>query len=435
MDLIYFYFQNNLDAVFLIYGLAFLVMGIVILVQPREKSEFEIANILWLLALFGITHGANELMDMWAIIKGRNHTSDIIRWFMLAISFVFLFEFGRRLFQLAASNTNLFYKKISTLLGWWVTPLVICFILIAGFVSPDFWATGTIWTRYLLGFPGGILIGSGLFLYYEHKKEILDPLGVKKYFRIISVSFFIYGILGGFIVPKGIFFPSNYINTDSFINLAHIPVQVFRAICAITVAWGVSGMLKIFNWEIRTKLEEAQTLLKQQLKEIEKSYMEVVKNSSDMIYFIDTDNHIIHSNKQGHELPGYLKTELIGKSFKELCTSELWKDIEDCLEKLKREGTFLIDKGNIIKKDSDKLDISIHLVAVYDILKNYTGARVIIRDITKKVKLKEEHMKKVKELEDFYEMAIGRELKMLELKEEVNKLNRELKNIKNEKQI
>jgi uncharacterized membrane protein HdeD (DUF308 family) len=71
MDSIYFFFQNNLDAVFLIYGLAFIIMGTVILVQPRKKSHFEIANVLWLLALFGITHGANELMDMWAIIKGN----------------------------------------------------------------------------------------------------------------------------------------------------------------------------------------------------------------------------------------------------------------------------------------------------------------------------------------------------------------------------
>lgn len=422
------YFQKNLDAVFLIYGLAFLVMGAVILVQPREKSEFAIANILWLLALFGITHGANELMDMWAIIKGRHHIADVIRWFMLVISFVFLFEFGRELFRLAVSDANLLCKKISRQLGWWLTPLIIIIILTAGFMSSDFWTTGTIWARYLLCFPGGILVSSGLFLYYKLEIKILNPLGVKKYFNLICVSFFFYGILGGLIVPKGLFFPSNYINTDSFANMIHIPVQLFRALCAITVAWGVSGILKIFNWEIRTKLEEAQLMLKEQLKETEKSYMEVVENSSDMIYFIDTEKHIRSANKQGYDFPGFLKTELTGKPFNELYASELWKDMENCLERLKQEGSFVIERGNIIKKDGEKLDVSIHLVAVYDIAKNYTGARVIIRDISRKVKLGELQMKKVKELEEFYEMAVGRELKMLELKEEIDKLNRKLQN-------
>ncbi|MEW6087036.1 MAG: PAS domain S-box protein [bacterium] len=427
MDLIFYYFQNNLDVVFLIYGLAFIVMGNVILVQPREKSAFEIANVLWLLALFGITHGTNELLDMWTIIKGRHSVSDVIRWFILAVSYVFLFEFGRQLFCLAASNTNSWHKKFSKLLTWWLTPAIAAFILIVSAASSDFWTAGTTWTRYLFGFPGGVLISLGFFLYYKLEKETLEQLKVKKYFKSIGSSFLVYGILGGLVVPKGNFFPANYINTDSFLSIVHIPVQVFRALCAIIVARATSGILKIFNWEIRTKLEEAHTMLKGQLKEIEKSYMEVVENSSDIIYFIDTNNFIIRSNRQGYESFHYLKTEIIGKHLKELCTFELWKDIENCLEKLKREGTFLIERGNIIKKDGEKLDVTIHLVSIYDSKKTFAGIRVIIRDITKKVKLEEEQAKRVKELEDFYEMAIGRELKMLELKEEINRLNKKLK--------
>lgn len=433
MDSISLYFRNNLDGIFLIYGLAFIIMGTVILVQPREKSDFGIANILWLLALFGITHGANELMDMWAIIKIKesNAVSDTIRWFMLAISYVFLFEFGRQLFRKAVSNTIIeFYKIIFKLLVWWLTPLILVFILISGFVSSGFWTISAIWTRYLLGFPGGILISCGFLLYYRLSSEALEPLQVKKYFRATGTAFFFYGILGGLIVNKGPFFPSNYINTDSFINIIHVPVQVFRAICAIIAAWGISGMLRIFNWEIRTRLEEAQNRLKEQLKEIEKSYMTVVENSSDMIYFIDTDNYIVRSNKQGYGSLDYLKIELIGKHLEELCTSELWIDIKNCFEKLKQEGTFLIDKGYVIKKGGDKLDVAIHLISIYDINKKFAGARVIIRDITRKVRLKEEHMKKVEELEDFYKMAVGRELKMQELKEEIDRLNKELKNKK-----
>ena len=73
-----------------------------------------------------------------------------------------------------------------------------------------------------------------------------------------------------------------------------------------------------------------------------------------------------------------------------LCTTELWIDIENCLDQLKKEGAFLIEKGNIVKKDGDKLGVTIHLVSIYDINKKFMGARVIIRDITEKVKRKEE---------------------------------------------
>ena len=61
--------NNNLDIVYFIYGFAFVTMGIAVLVQPKKASEFEIANSMWILAAFGIIHGLNELLDMWAIIK------------------------------------------------------------------------------------------------------------------------------------------------------------------------------------------------------------------------------------------------------------------------------------------------------------------------------------------------------------------------------
>lgn len=267
MDLIYQWFQNNLDIVFFIYGLAFVVMGIAILVQPRRDSGFRLSNILWLLALFGIIHGINEWLDMWAIIKGRHPTLDLVRWFILIISYFFLFEFGRRLFRLTTPKSPVYQKKIAGLFLWWLLPVIGIFILISGFMFSDFWKAGSIWTRYLLGFPGGFLIGFGFRLYYKGRQKIFEPLNLKKYFLLGGIPFIIYGFLGGLVVPKGNFFPSNLLNTDSFLATVNVPVQVFRTICAIGIVWAVSGILKIFNWETRRKLEESQERLEQQLEE------------------------------------------------------------------------------------------------------------------------------------------------------------------------
>src|SRR3989344_2980084 len=260
MNLISQWSQNNLDIVFFIYGLAFVIMGIAIWVQPKNESKFENASTLSLLSGFGLIHGTNEFLDMWAIIKGRSPALDIVRSFFRIASYLFLFEFGRRLLRISGEK---YLEKITKLLGWWLTSIIGFAILIFGFISTDFWETGTIWARYLLGFPGGVLIGFGFVLYYKYKKHKLEPLKVKKYFFCASLFFLVYGILGGLVVPKGNFFPSNFLNTDSFLSLVRIPVQIFRAFCAIIVTWVIYRILGIFNLEIRIELQNEITERKQ----------------------------------------------------------------------------------------------------------------------------------------------------------------------------
>ena len=57
----------------------------------------------------------------------------------------------------------------------------------------------------------------------------------------------------------------------------------------------------------------------------------------------------------------------------------------------------------------------------------------IFQDITEQKKAKEEIQKRIKELEEFYNMAIGRELRMIELKEQIEELQEELEKFKRDK--
>ncbi len=384
MDLYHQLFYHNLDIVFFVYGFAFVVMGITILVQPKKMSEFEIANILWLLAAFGITHGLNEFMDMWSIIKGRNPLLDIIRWYLLVISYIALFEFGRRLFRLKIPESSGLRKKIAKPLQWWLLPCALTIICIAGLLSSDYWKGGSTWTRYLLGLPGGILIGLGFHSYYYTEEAILRPLNVKKYFFTASIAFFIYGILGGLIVPQGNFFPANVLNTDTFMATVKVPVQAFRAVCSIIAAWSLAGMLKIFNWEIRTKLQEAQDILKQQLKESEERYLEIVESSTDIIHSIDVDYQIKLSNTYGCQLLGYTPEELTDSHIRNICTTGTWNELEKSLDKISREGSVFIDEGQLIKKNGDKLKVAIHAMAIYDNYRKFGGMRLTFKDITQR---------------------------------------------------
>lgn len=224
----------NLDIVFFVYGLAFTIMGICIWIQPKKESEFKLARILWLLALFGLIHGLNEFLEMWAIIKVTGSYFQVFRSLVLVVSFVFFFEFGRQL---------------AGILGKWLTFTVVLAVIIGGFISGSFWNSASVCARYFLAFPGGALISLGFVRYYKSEEEKLESLSVKKYFLIAGFACLIYGILGGLVVNPGF-----------FLSLTGIPVQVLRAACAITIAWAVYRILGIFNLEAveRLRMEVAQ---------------------------------------------------------------------------------------------------------------------------------------------------------------------------------
>ena len=247
--------QRNLDIVFFIYGLSFFVMGTAILAQPRRGSTFDLSRILWLLAGFGLLHGTNEWLDMWAFIKGRETAYDLVRWFCLVISYLFIFEFGRNLVRQNLRRSS--KGGLVHLLNWWLTPALGALIIIQALFAQDFWQTGSTWTRYLYGFPGAVLSGIGFVLYYKGERERLEPLRVGKYFYLSGGLFCAYGLLGGLVVPPGGFFPANWLNTTSFRETVGVPVQVFRLFIALGSAWGVVSVLRIFNWESRIRLEEA----------------------------------------------------------------------------------------------------------------------------------------------------------------------------------
>ena len=56
--------------VWFVYGLAFFVLGLVILVYPKKGSEFRLARHIWMIGVFGIVHGVNEWLDMFRAIGG-----------------------------------------------------------------------------------------------------------------------------------------------------------------------------------------------------------------------------------------------------------------------------------------------------------------------------------------------------------------------------
>ena len=274
MDVVLGLFKSNMDIVFFVYGMSFLVLGFAVLIYPVRQSRYGIMDILWLLAGFGILHGAEEMLDMWSLIKGPSWggsgTIAVIEWLLLTVSFIFLFEFGRRLFGLSnppavendghndlqnGGRGGVWRRRnlnwISGPIGWQAMTTVMATVLTLSLGSGDFINISSVWVRYLLGFSGSMLAGVGFLQYYRSHEAVFKSLRVEEFFIMAGAAFMAYGVFSGLIVPNkgGGVLLSSWLNADAFFNVVHIPVQVFRAICAAVLAFSTIKLLNIFDIE------------------------------------------------------------------------------------------------------------------------------------------------------------------------------------------
>ncbi|HRZ86318.1 MAG TPA: PAS domain S-box protein [bacterium] len=262
------FFLDHLDVVYFFYGLAFFAMGIALATFIRRKSRFKIAHVSWCLALFGLTHGLKEWCDM-LLLSGRGGAVvSAIAFGLLLVSYIFLFEYGRRLLTLDLNRAPKLIGKFSQVNGVWITVSAVAAALVPALLSADFLLTGTVLTRYFVGLPADLLCMLGSIVYYRSERDILDSIRAKKYFYGGAAVFACYAVFGGLIVPAAGFLPASALNDGAFLRAFSVPVQVFRTICAFGMLWSSVGILKIFHWEqLRgTSLAENEILLlKQQM--------------------------------------------------------------------------------------------------------------------------------------------------------------------------
>jgi len=137
--------------IYFFYGLSFLVMGIIILSMAKKEDFFYWLKDIWLLGLFGITHGLNEWIELLILSEGP-YSSVFLRLLnhlLLPGSFVFLAAFGcQALSRIDRRMRWLHLIWVSGLLGW-----VLGYIKTREFLIPGILA------RYFICFPGTIFSG------------------------------------------------------------------------------------------------------------------------------------------------------------------------------------------------------------------------------------------------------------------------------------
>ena len=177
----------------------------------------------------------------------------------------------------------------------------------------------------------------------------------------------------------------------------------------------IIGILGIF-WDITEKKKAEERL---------QHFQKVVDESSDAIGMSTPKGKHYYQNQSFNELFGLSVEETEGKKGP---PSTVYAD-----EKVGREVFKTIMKGDswtgeveMFTKARNKIHVFLRAYAIKDENGKVIGLIGIHTNITEKKKAEEEIKKRVEELEKFSKFAVGRELKMVELKKEINELYKKL---------
>jgi len=147
----------------------------------------------------------------------------------------------------------------------------------------------------------------------------------------------------------------------------------------------------------------------------------------DIVVILDDKADVAFINSFGADLLGMSRTDIIGKNWFDLFITEKERpNFRKMYQKLLRTNDpNLIEYVNdIYLANGNKLTIAWKNNVISDSACKISGIVSSGRDITAQLKSQEEIYEKVAELEKINSLMISRELKMIELKQEIEKLNK-----------
>jgi PAS domain S-box-containing protein len=397
-----------MDIVFLIYGLAFLALGLVLIIWPKHDSRFELAALTRWLAAFAFIHGALEWMDLWRVVRGDTPVLAMLRPFVLLISYMALFEFGRRL--AVASRVLLDWRR-------WLLDAklhgVLLFAVAAGsLMGAEPLLNLAILSRYLYGFTGSLLAGVALLMYCSQR---IRPTLVTDEFRpvwraclIAGIAFASYGVLGGLIVPRAEWTPASWLNQDSFQALFHIPVQIFRAACAVAIAISVAYILRIFHLErgqhMRVALDRAEAAL-EEVARLGRRNQLLLDSVAEGIFGINSTGQATFINPAALAMLGFSKEEMIGQSVHTLThhshADGRYYHQDDCPTVLTlRDGqTHHVDHDHFWRRDGSHFPVEYYTAPIRE-HGEVIGAVVVFQDSSERLRIEVELQSHKLHLED-----------------------------------
>jgi two-component system, NtrC family, sensor kinase len=241
-------FFQNIAPVFVLYffyGLAFLFLGASIAIKDMKASTLRISGSLWLLSVFGFSHGIHEWLELYKLVQHQNLNDvetfwlNLVSLFLVLFSYEFLLQFGLSLIYAFNKHKMIKFAQLIAFIIFMIYGFAFFFVEQDSDLS--FLHQMNLIIRRTFGLFGSLVAAYGLITYSRDVNAINKS--ISKFFLFTGIGFSFYGIFAGLI-------PSHTI-----IPLLNLPVEVFRALSAVLITYFLMRGLNIFDIETRNRLE------------------------------------------------------------------------------------------------------------------------------------------------------------------------------------
>ena len=165
----------------------------------------------------------------------------------------------------------------------------------------------------------------------------------------------------------------------------------------------------------------------------------LIKNAPDPVFVSDLEGKILQANDAASELLGFRPAELVEQSLSRFISPEEAREFTAALREVVERGVTRNARLNPRSASGEVIPTTLNASALRDQDGNVIGAIGILRDMREYLKVvrdleesKAELQDKILDLEKFEEVVVGRELKMIALEKEAEKLRREVGQLKGE---
>jgi signal transduction histidine kinase len=246
--------------VYFIYGLAFLVMALTMLLEWDRSTASGQAWSGMALAIFGILHGIHEWLEFYLSTAGSLGVDfpgwlSWMRLVLLAASFLFLIVYGIGSFR-QPGYTPLAGMRLGLAV---MLPFAAGILFSAVFT---YRAATVPWldlldglSRYLLAFPGAAFGALALRDASIRQRALGNPQ-VARHYLLAACGFLFYGVTQFFVRPLEMF-PALWINAEVFRTTFGFPVQILRSGAAVVITAAIVRVTQALERERARQLESA----------------------------------------------------------------------------------------------------------------------------------------------------------------------------------